>query len=325
MGGIERIIHYLTEGLIKRGHKVTLFASGDSKTIAKLISVTKKALANQTNIKGNIEWIGYIWNTFNTSRAFEMANQFDIIHTHWAWSPFFFIKFTSTPCLHTFHNTPRGPILEYYKSDINAIFISKSEKKNCKIHFKRSWVIYHGVDLSQFKFNSKGGDHFVWIGRISFYPKKGLENAILAVKKLNAKLFFAGPIFNKNYFEEKIKPYLSSKIKYLGEIPQKELSKFYGEAKCLLYPIEWEEPFGLVMAEALACGTPVIVFNRGSAKEIVENGKTGFVVKDFKELIEAMKKVEQIPRINCRKRAEKFFSHEKMVENYEKVYYQILK
>jgi glycosyltransferase involved in cell wall biosynthesis len=128
----------------------------------------------------------------------------------------------------------------------------------------------------------------------------------------------------RDFFEKKIRPHLNGKIKYLGELSQKELSSFYGQARAFLYPLEWEEPFGLCPVEAMACGTPVIAFARGSMKEIIKNGKTGFVVKDVGEMIEAIKNVEKIKREDCREWVKENFTIEKMVENYEKIYYQIL-
>jgi len=329
-GGTERIISHLTEELVKRGHEVTLFASGDSKTKGKLISPIKKHLCSFPDFDKKITWQEYVWNAFNTARAIELSLKFDILHTHWVWLPFLFSKFSKTPIIHTFHNIPkkedsRWKILEYYKNDINAVFISKSEKKNSKIKFNKNWVIYNGIDISQFKFNPKRGNHFIWVGRID--PAKGIQNAILVAKETGEKLLFAGQLQEiwKNFFREKIKPYLSKNIKYVGELSQKELSNFYGKAKAFLYPIEWEEPFGLVMIEAMACGTPIIVFNRGSAKELVKDGKTGFVVENLKEMKEAMREIDKIKREDCRKWVEENFTKERMAKEYENVYYQILK
>jgi glycosyltransferase involved in cell wall biosynthesis len=323
-GGTERIVHFLSEELVKRGHKVTLFASGDSKTKAKLVAPVKRGLIEQ-----GIPWSDYTWSGFNTFLAFKKADRFDIIHAHWGLFSFFFQEFVKTPVLFTFHNIPkrgdhRWKIMEYFKNKINVVFISHSEKNNSQVKFKKSWVVYNGIDIAKFKFNSQPKDYFAWIGRVS--PEKGIENAIKVAKKLGIKLLMAGQIqeMRKEYFEKTIKPQLSEKIKYLGEIPEEKLSDFYRGARALLYPIEWEEPFGLVMAEAMACGTPVIVFDRGSAKEVVEDGVTGFVVKDNEEMMKAIKKVDKIDRKKCRERVEKYFTYQRMVSDYEKIYYQLL-
>jgi len=324
-GGTERIVSYLTEELVKQGHDVTLFASGDSKTNAKLVSVTKKGLISQ-----GVPWIDYNWAGLNTSVALGNADKFDIIHCHWEFFPVFFQRFIKTPVVYTFHNIPkhkdhRWKILDYYKKDMNVVFISNSEKKNSPIKFKKDWIIYNGIDISNLKFNKEKNNNFVWIGRID--PIKGIENAIKIAKKLDLRLSLAGQIqeMRKDYFKKIIKPNLSDKIKYLGELSQNQLSDFYGNAKACLYPIEWEEPFGLVMAESMACGTPVIVFDRGSAKEVVKNGETGFVVKNINEMAKAIKKIDGINRSACRERVEEKFTCQRMASNYEKIYYEILK
>jgi len=242
----------------------------------------------------------------------------------------FFQKIIKTPVLHTMHNI-QGPldsrwqIFKYYKNDLNLVFISKSERKNAPVRFKNNWVVYNGIDLSQFKFNPKPKKHFIWIARIC--EAKGTKEAIEIAKKARVKLLLAGQLqpHHQEYFEKEIKPELSSQIKYIGEISQRELSGFYGQALACLYPIKWEEPFGLIMVESMACGTPVIVFDKGSAKEVVEDGKTGFVVKNIKEAVEAIKKIGQIDRSACRKRVEKLFSYQRMVSDYEKVYQEILR
>ena len=324
-GGIERIISFLTEELVKRGHDVTLFASGDSKTKAKLVSVTKRGLISQ-----GIPWHDYTWTGLNTSIVFEMVNKFDIVHSHWGFFSVFFQKFVKTPVLYTFHNIPRfndhrWKILDYYKKDLNVVFVSQSEKRNSPIEFKKSWVVYNGIDISQFKFNPKPKDHFVWIGRVS--PEKGIENAIKVAERTGINLLLAGQIqeMRKDYFEKTIKPHLSKQIKYIGELTTEKLSNFYGQAKACLYPIEWEEPFGLIMAESMACGTPVIVFNRGSAREVIKDEKTGFVVENINEMIKAIKKIDKINRMACHQRVEKYFTYQRMVDDYEKIYYEILR
>jgi len=184
-----------------------------------------------------------------------------------------------------------------------------------------------------YKFNPKPKDHFVWIARVD--PYKGIENAISAAEKAGVKLLLAGRLdpWRKEYFKKKIKPHLSNKIKFLGQLSQKQLSGFYREAKACLYPIEWQEPFGLIMTESMACGTPVIAFDQGSVSEVVKDGKTGFVVpslnkkrkKNIKGLVKAIKKIEEIKREDCRTWVKNKFSYQKMVDNYEKVYYQIIR
>lgn len=325
-GGIERIISFITEELVKRGHDVTLFASGNSKTKAKLHSVVEQNIYSM-----KVKWSDYWWNSFNHSVAFENEKDFDIIHCHWEIMGAFFQKLTPMRRgLYTFHNIPgkdssKHKIYKYYEDTIKAIFISQSEKRNSKVKFKENWVVYNGIDISQFKFNPKPEDHFIWIARIC--RAKGTKEAILAAKKAGVKLVLAGQLqdHHKSYFEKEIKPLLGPDIKYVGELSQDELSDFYGSAKGCLYPIDWEEPFGLIMAESMACGTPVLVYDRGSAREVIEDKKTGFIVNSEDELVKAMGKIDQIKREDCRKRVEDNFTLETMVDEYEKVYYEIMK
>lgn len=334
-GGIERIIAMLCDGLSVKGHEVTLFASPGSTAKGKLISVFEKPL-----LDANIAWSNPIWNLRNLSLATEMANrgEFDIIHTHLdVWS-LFFHNLTKTPVIHTMHNPLYRTNADANKDDrlrlfmeeakrTNIVFISQSAKDQAMLEFpaKRSRIIYNGIDLSHFKFKEKGGDHFVWIARMNKH--KGVENAIAAAEKLGVKLLLAGRIdpTQKEYFDTYVKPHLNEKIQYVGELSEEQLSDFYGPAKACLYPIEWEEPFGLVVAESMACGTPVIAYRRGSMPELIDDGKNGFVIDSSIELlVEAMKKVDQIGRTLVRQQVEEKFSKETMVENYEKAYYELL-
>jgi len=333
-GGTERIVYYLTEGLKKLGHKVVLFSTKNSKTSAKIFWWRKKSLAED-----KIPWSDYFLELEHLAFSFSNLKNFDIIHCHTGIKTFFFLNFIKIPVIFTFHNpiqikknTPLFEVAKRYKEKINAVFLSKAHKKFCQFSFKRNFVIYNGIDINLFSFSKKPKDYFLWIGRVE--PYKGIENAIYVAKKTKIKLLLVGKIDpeRKKYFEEKIKPNLNEKIQYLGEISQKKLVKIYQGAIATLYPIEWQEPFGLVMVESMACGTPVITFNLGSTKEIIKHQKTGFVVsflnkkgeKNFEGLIEAIERIGEIKRENCRQWVEKNFSIEKMVKNYEKVYYQIL-
>lgn len=334
-GGIERIVFLLSEELKKLGHDVTLFASGDSKVSTKLVNVFPKSLT-----KMKVSWTENILNSESLSLALRLRKHFDILHSHLDHLTLFFQNLVKTPILLTFHNpmeekkiSAKSLLYKIHGKNFFGIFISKNQKKNCPFRFKKSWVVYNGIDISKFKFNPKPQDYFLWVGR--FDPYKGVENAIKVAKISGIKLFLTGKIDpgKENYFKNKIKPHLSKKIKYLGELEQKELVKVYKNAKACLYPIEWEEPFGLIMAESMACGTPVIAFNRGSVPEVVEDGKTGYVVpflnekkeKNIKGLIKAIKKIDSIKREDCRKRVENLFTSQKMAKNYEKIYREILK
>ncbi len=339
-GGIERIVHYLTEELVRRGHKVTLFASGDSKTKAKLVSVYPRALK-----KDNIPWTDPFWNLENLSVAFQSSGKFDIIHSHLDLWTLFFQEIVRTPVVHTFHNPlytssitnpnripTRLKMFEIHKKRTYGCFISKSQRKLCPVKFPHNWIVYNGIDISQYEFNPKPEDYFAWIARID--PYKGIENAIAAAEIAGVKLKLAGRLDDsrKKYFREKIKPHLGRKIEYIGELSQKELPEFYGKAKAILYPIEWHEPFGLVMTEAMACGTPVIAFAQGSVPEVIKNEKTGFVIpmlnkkgeRNIIGIVQSIKKIDQIKRENCRKWVEKEFTYQRMTDKYEEIYYKIL-
>ena len=340
-GGIERIVHYLTEELVRRGHQVSLFASGDSQTKAKLFSVYPRALK-----KDNIPWSDPFWNLENISRAFQQADSFDVMHSHLDLWTLFFQELTKTPTLHTFHNPlytssitapeklpARLKMFGLHKKTSYGCFISKSQRDLCPVKFppKLSSVVYNGIDIAHLKFNEKPKDYFVWIARID--PYKGIENAIEAAERTGVKLLLAGRLdpARKDYFKEKIKPRLSKKIQYIGEITQKELPDFYGNAIACLYPIEWHEPFGLIMTESMACGTPVIAFAQGSVPEVVKDGYSGFVVpmlnkkkeKNIEGIVKSIKKIEQIKRADCRKWVEQNFTYQKMTDRYEKLYYQL--
>ena len=325
----------LCDGLVDKGHEVTLFAAPGSKTKAKLISVFEKPL-----LEANIPWSNPVWNLRNLSKAYEMANggEFDIVHCHLDVWGLFFHNLTKVPTLHTMHNPLYRTNADATKDDrlrlfteegarTNIVFISRSAQEQAMVKFpeNKARIIYNGSDLNHFKFNPEGGDHFVWIARMNKH--KGVENAVAAAEKTGAKLLLAGRIdpTQLDYFNNAVKPHLNDKIKYVGELTEEQLSDFYGPAKALLYPIEWEEPFGLVVTEAMACGTPVIAYRRGSMPELIEDGKTGFVIdSDIDKLAEAMGKTDQLDRAATRRRVEEKFSKERMVDDYEKTYRELI-
>ena len=329
-GGIEWIVYLLCEGLKKRGHKVTLFATGDSKVSCKLVATYPRSL-----IESGISWQDPTFNLMNLTEAFKRAGSFDIIHTHVDLWECFFSPLTKTVSLHTIHNplyvrntspqkNSRLLTLEYFRNQ-NFVAISRSQKRISAAKLNFVDVVYNGIKIEDFKFNPKPKDHFIWCARIDKH--KGIENAIEIAKRANIKLILAGRLdpTQREYFEKRIKPHLGKQIKFIGEYSQKEKSDFFGQATALLYPIEWEEPFGLNMVESMACGTPVVAFKRGSVPEVVKDGKTGFAVEKIEEAVEVVKMIGKIKREDCRQWVEKNFTAEIMVKNYEKLYYKLLK
>lgn len=330
-GGTELVVSALTEGLVQRGHQVTLFASGDSQTSARLTSVTKKNL-----IERGVPFSNYLLTLANLNTAFQRANEFDVIHTHVDTFELFFPQLVPTPTLHTIHNDVSCPTLsdecqinlETYKryAKNNFVAISANQRRTAGASLNWLKTIHHGLNLDNYIFQPQAQDHLAWTARIT--PKKGAVEAIRAAKQAGKKIHLAGPLMtapNRTYFETDIAPLLKEHVaEYVGEISQAQKSKFLGSASALLYPASWEEPFGLVIIEAMACGTPVIAFNRGAASELIRDCKTGFLVRTLSEMARAIKKVGSIDRAACRRHIEQHFSAERMVSAYEEVYYRLV-
>ena len=336
-GAPEMIADILANGLVKKGHKVVLFASGDSKTKARLVSVTKKATSKDPeigfipilyDIKGKKVGPSRFHEPYEIlliSKAYQMAKNFDIIHSHFDTLTAFFAPLVKTPTVSTLHSPLKGrkkTILSPFKKTQYYISISNAQR-NPIPDLNYAATIYHGLDAKKIPFTKIQGDYLIFSGRI--HPSKGVEEAISIAKKANSKLVIMGKHGNDKYWREKIKPQINEKqIIYKGFLSQKEMYEIIKKSKALILPLQWEEPFGLTLIEAMACGTPVIVFDRGSAREVVKDKKTGFVVNNINEAVKAVKKIGQIDRKECRRRVEENFTKEKMVDNYEKVYQEII-
>lgn len=326
----------IAQGLAKRGHKIDFYAVKESKIpdiniVHENLRVLKQKndkLLEQPAVRGTERFkIFNLWDQYLIAAMFRnfKKRKYDLLHIHPVDRalPLAF-SHPEMPVVYTLHDPIfpwRAEIFKIFSSR-NQYYISISDNQRRPApNLNYIDTIYNGVDLVQFPYSEKSEDYFLWLGR--FTPDKGPAEAIQAARLANKKLILIGPKGNGNYWEKKIKPYLNNQIKYLGFIPREKLYKYYQKAKATLVPIKWEEPFGLIMTESMACGTPVIAFNRGSVPEIIKDGKTGFIVNNIKEMVRAIKRVDEISRQACHKHTEKNFSLEKMIDNYEKVFLKI--
>jgi len=325
-GGTERVVSYLTEELVRRGHDVTLFASGDSHTSAKLHAgyPTALRLAGWAQMAAN----GLGLHMPMLSQVFERADDFDIIHCHLDYWTFAFTQLIKTPTITTLHGRldieELVPIFGAFK---NRPVISISDAQRKPLPWA-NWIstVHHGIPGDNLKFNPKGGNYLAFLGRIA--PEKRPDIAIKVARKAGIPLKIAAKVdeFDKVYFKEQIEPLIKEGpgVEYIGEINEFQKSEFLGNAMALLFTIDWPEPFGLVMIESMACGTPVIARPCGSVPEVMRDGVSGFVRSDFDDLVEAVKKVDTISRAGCREEYEKRFAVEVMAEKYERIYREMI-
>ncbi len=321
-GGTERVVYHLTEELVRRGHDVTLFASADSRTSARLCPLVEKGL----RLDGK-QGKGVFLSLVQLEKVYdEMEGKFDVIHSHIDCFTFPFAKRTLVPTVLTLHGRLDIPevvrVLRVY-NDLNYVSISNSQR--CPVP-DINWVgnAYHGYPPEHFEFNDSPSDYFFYLGRFS--PEKAPDQAIMLAKKNNVPLKIAAKIdpFERSYFNERIKPLLDDPlIEYVGEVTDKEKIELLKNARGLLNTIDWPEPFGLVMIEALACGTPVIVRRRGSSPEIIMHGKTGYICRSTGDFTRAIHDIGKISRHNCRKDFEERFTQKRMVDSYERLYYRL--
>ncbi len=320
-GGTERVVHYLTEELIRQGHDVTLFASGDSVTHAKLVASIPEALRLRKKESDPIAA-----HLVMLQNVIERVNEFDVIHFHIDYLHFPFSQLLSTCHLTTLHGNLEFPELQsvYHTfSKQPVVSISNSQRKPLP---QANWVgtVYHGLPVDLLSLGEGKGNYLAFLGRIS--PEKGLEKAIEWAKASKIKLKIAAKVdeADKKYFETEIRHLLNDPlIEFVGEINEKEKKNFLGNAEALLFPVDWNEPFGMVMIEAMACGTPVIAIERGSVPEVIDNGKTGFIVKSTSEAIEAIHDLSNFSRAEVRRVFENRFTAERMTKGYVKLYMQL--
>jgi|UniRef100_A0A7C5AKV3 glycosyltransferase involved in cell wall biosynthesis len=320
-GGTERVVSYLTEELVRLGHDVTLFASGDSVTRARLRSQTPRALRlNPACIDGLAPHVRML------ARVFREAEDFDILHFHLDYLHFPMARLTGRPVLTTQHGRLDLPdLVPLFRefSDMPLISISNYQRRPLPF---ANWTatIYHGLPRHLYRFYPGPGEYLAFLGRIS--PEKRVDRAIEIAVRCDLPLRIAAKVDKADevYYREKIKPLLKHPlVTYLGEIGERDKNEFLGRALALLFPIDWPEPFGLVMVEALACGTPVIAFRNGSVPEVLEDGRTGFIVNSLEEAVAAVGKIESLNRSYCRQVFEARFTADRMARDYLKIYSQL--
>lgn len=320
-GGTERVVSYLTEALIDMGHEVTLFATGDSSTRARLLPQTSCSLRlNQECVDQLVHHVLMV------ERVFQQADSFDIIHSHIDYFPFSFIRRSATPVLTTLHGrldlTDLVPLYSEF-SDVPLVSISDAQRKPLS---RARWVgtVYHGLPDDLYTFNGSPDQYLAFIGRIS--PEKRVDMAIEIAKRADIPLRIAAKVdkADADYFRTCIKQLLNHPlIEFIGEIEEAEKNEFIGNALALLAPIDWPEPFGLVFIEAMACGTPVITRPMGSAPELIDPGVTGYLVDSVDEAVQAVRTISAIDRRGCREAFERRFTATRMAEDYIDVYLRL--
>jgi glycosyltransferase involved in cell wall biosynthesis len=319
-GGTERVVSVLTEELVRRGHHVTLFASGDSRTAAELVPVCPTGLRLDPEAR---DFVAYT--LVELSQVYARAADFDVIHNHTDYLGFAFARLSAIPTVTTVHGRLDLP-------EVQRIYGYYPEQRLVSIsHDQRTWLpdanwvatVHNGVDLPNYHFRPDRGDYLVFLGRIS--PEKRPDRAIEIARDVGMRLVIAAKVdtVDQEYYEHAIAPLIRANrglVEFIGEVDEREKDALLGGAWAYLFPIDWPEPFGLTMVESMATGTPVIATRVGSVPEVVEHGVTGFVCRTMRELIDAVPRVQEIDRMACRRHVEERFSPHAMADGYERVY-----
>jgi glycosyltransferase involved in cell wall biosynthesis len=322
-GGTELVVSLLTDALVRQGHEVTLFASGDSTTLAKLESVHPRALRLDSSVK---EY--GIYEMLMLSQVYDRAAEFDIIHSHMGCAALPYSKLVKTPTVHTLHGifTPDNEKMFIHARQQPFVSISNSQREP-RLGLNYVATVYNGIDTTKFNFYPQPAEppYLAFLGRVS--PEKGTHLAIEIAQRTGIPLKMAGKIdpVDVAYYEEQIKPQIDGElIQFLGEANHAQKNVLLGNAMTTLFPITWREPFGLVMAESMAAGTPVVAMELGSTSEVIVHGKTGFLCHDLDECVAAVQRIGEIDRRTCREHVISTFSATRMADGYEAVYQKLV-
>jgi glycosyltransferase involved in cell wall biosynthesis len=320
-GGTERVVSHLTEALVELGHDVTLYASGDSTTKAKLRPLCPHALRlDKQSIDGNADHV------LLAEKCYQESSEFDVVHSHIDYGAFPLLRRMGTPHVTTLHGRLDVPNLQnLYREFADEPVISISDYQRRPLAWA-NWqkTVYHGLPEKLYTFHKKPGTYLAFLGRIS--PEKRVDDAIEVARRVGLPLKIAAKVdkVDREYFEAVIKPLLQGDVEFIGEIGEREKNEFLGDALALLFMIDWPEPFGLAMIESLACGTPVIARSHGSVPEIIENGAGGFVVQNISEAVQAVKAIPHLSRKHCREIFEERFTSARMAKDYVAVYENLI-
>jgi glycosyltransferase involved in cell wall biosynthesis len=315
-GPWEQVASNIAEGLIKLGIEVTLFATGDSITAGKLDAICEQGYEEDRTQDAKV------LECLHISNLMEKAGEFDIIHNNFDFLPLTYSGLIKTPVITTIHGFSSEriiPVYKKYNSIGNYVSISNSDRSP-ELNYLAT--VYNGLDIKDFELNEHPEDYLLYFGRI--HPHKGTAEAIDIAKKSKRKLIIAGIVQDEGYFKSKIEPQLDDQIVYIGSAGPEKRNKLLGNAAALLHPISFDEPFGMSVAEAMLCGTPVIAFNRGSMPELIKDGETGFLVDNINEAVDAVETLKNIKRVDCFNWANAQFSCDKMVADYLELYRKVL-
>jgi glycosyltransferase involved in cell wall biosynthesis len=325
-GGIEQVVGFLTEGLVSRGHAVTLFAAPRSRSSAAVRSVLPREHPDE--IERSLHEVDHVARVFDeVDRAAAAGSGFDVIHDHSGFTGVAMANRIAVPVVHTLHGPFTEDTASFYQAHghkAHLVAISRAQQESAPDAVPIAGVVHNPIDLEEWPYQPNKQDYLLWIGRMD--ETKGAHRAIAAARGAGVPLVLAGPVQpgQEEYFQREVEPRVDGDwVRYVGEVGGDDKARVFAEARALLMPISWDEPFGMVMVEALACGTPVIAFPSGAAPEIVEDAKNGFLVDDEKAMAEAVKRLSDIDPAACRASADRFGVHT-AAAGYERVYRSIV-
>jgi glycosyltransferase involved in cell wall biosynthesis len=320
-GGTEQVVYHLCRQLSRRGHQVELFASGDSKVDCALQAVLP--VASQDDLHSTF-YLEKEFEARNTYNLYRQADRFDVIHAHWTTLAPYFSAFTASPTLITYAYIEKQ-IHDYYKKHFPQcipVCVSRAQAK--MLEDESLPVVYNGVDLDVIPYNDKPEDFFIIVGRMT--PGKGIAEAIRIARKAKTRLLIVGHVtshlpWSEEYYLTAVKPHIDGdRIRYIERLAHRDVLQMLGKAKGFLFPLQWDEPFGMAVVEAMAAGTPVLAYRRGSMPELIRQGETGYLLENEDEMVEMAHRIGTLDRRRCRSWVEQRFSVEQMVDGYERLY-----